>query len=86
MNSEPITIRDVHSLVVHHQVSAADATARYYAGRTDHELAAALKECSRTTAFWEEHNRPDQVKVQRVRLGAITAETERRELVASRSA
>ena len=84
MNSHPITLRDVHTLVTQHGISAADATARYYAGRTDQELAAAYKECARQTAFCEEHHRPGQVGVQRQRLGIIAAETERRQLAASR--
>lgn len=84
MNTQPITLRDVHMLVTQHGVSAADAAARYYAGRTDQELADAFKECGRQTAFWEEHRRPDQVGVQRQRLGVIAAETDRRQLAASR--
>jgi len=84
VNIQPITLRDVHTLVTQHSISAADATARYYAGRTDQELAAAFKECARQTAFCEEHHRPDQVGVQRLRLGVIAAENERRQLAAGR--
>jgi len=84
MKTQPITLRDVHTLVTQHGISAADATARYYAGRTDQELAAAYTECARQTAFCEEHHRPDQVAVQRQRLNVLAAETERRQLAASR--
>ena len=79
-----LTLSDVCGLVQHQGVSAADALAAYYAGRTGMELADALKECGRTGAFWEEHNRADQVPNNRARLGIITAETERRQLAATR--
>jgi hypothetical protein len=86
MKARALTLSDVYVLVVHRGISAPDAITAYYAAREDNDLAAALKECTRALANAEEGRNACLITNSRLRLSIITAETERRELAASRVA